>query len=47
MKLNNPALLRNQVYIDGQWVNADSGKTFDVRNPANGEVIAQIADGRR
>lgn len=44
MKLNNPALLRNQVYIDGQWVNADSGKTFDVRNPANGEVIAQIAD---
>lgn len=44
MKLKNPALLRKQIYVDGQWITADSGKTFGVRNPANGEVIAQIAD---
>ncbi len=44
MKLRNPELLKSQVYINGQWVNADSGKTFNVSNPANGEIIAAIAD---
>ena len=31
--------------IDGSWVEAASGKTFDVFNPATGEVIAQVAEG--
>lgn len=35
----------NKLYIDGQWVNADSGATFDVFNPANGEKIGEAADG--
>jgi len=43
LKLNNPDLLRKQSYINGQWVDADSGDTFDVTNPANGEVVATIA----
>ncbi|WP_130802211.1 betaine-aldehyde dehydrogenase [Acinetobacter ihumii] len=30
------------LYIDGQYVNASSGKTFDSINPATGEVIATI-----
>jgi acyl-CoA reductase-like NAD-dependent aldehyde dehydrogenase len=28
-----------QMLIDGQWVNAKSGKTFDRLNPANGELV--------
>ena len=35
----------NKLYIDGQWANADSGATFDVFNPANGEKIGEAADG--
>ena len=31
--------------IDGKWVPAVSGKTFDVFNPADGSVIASVADG--
>lgn len=30
--------------IDGQWRPAASGKTFDVENPATGEVLLSIAD---
>src|SRR5581483_8780840 len=30
--------------IDGKWQEARSGKTFEVLNPANGEVIARVAD---
>ena len=35
----------NKLYIDGQWVDADSKATFDVFNPANGEKIGEAADG--
>ncbi|MCC7371672.1 MAG: aldehyde dehydrogenase family protein [Chloroflexi bacterium] len=31
--------------IDGQWVQAASGKVFDVFDPATEEVIAQVAEG--
>jgi acyl-CoA reductase-like NAD-dependent aldehyde dehydrogenase len=31
--------------IDGQWVEAASGKTFPVYNPAIGEVLVQVAEG--
>ncbi|MEM0915202.1 MAG: aldehyde dehydrogenase family protein, partial [Planctomycetota bacterium] len=31
--------------INGKWVQAHSGKTFDVFNPATDEVIAQVAEG--
>lgn len=33
------------MYIDGQWIDATSGKTFAVTNPATGEVIGQVPDG--
>jgi len=33
--------------INGQWVEAKSGKTFDVFNPATDEVIAQVAEGEK
>lgn len=34
MKLNDPSLLVEQCYIDGEWLDADSGETFAVVNPA-------------
>ena len=37
-----PALLRRQAYVDGEWVDADSGQTFPVLNPATGETIANV-----
>ena len=43
MQLKDSQLLRTQAYINGQWVDADSGETLDVLNPANGEVVASIA----
>jgi gamma-glutamyl-gamma-aminobutyraldehyde dehydrogenase len=32
-----------QALIDGQWVSARSGKTFDSINPANNQLLAQVA----
>ena len=33
-----------QLLIDGQWVDAASGKTFESINPATGEVLAHVAE---
>ena len=35
-------LLRDQAYIDGAWVDADSGRPFPVVDPATGETIANV-----
>lgn len=35
----------HQMLIDGKWVDAASGKTFPVYNPATGEVLTQVAEG--
>ncbi len=43
LSLSDPGLLKNQAYIDGQWVDADNGATFDITNPANGELITAVA----
>ena len=40
-------LIKTQAYVNGQWVNSDSGKTFDVINPATGELIAKVPDMNR
>ncbi|MCM3695684.1 NAD-dependent succinate-semialdehyde dehydrogenase [Microbacterium oleivorans] len=34
----------NQLFIGGQWVDAEEGKTLDVFDPSTGEVIRRIAD---
>jgi gamma-glutamyl-gamma-aminobutyraldehyde dehydrogenase/4-guanidinobutyraldehyde dehydrogenase/NAD-dependent aldehyde dehydrogenase len=34
---------RNQAFIDGKYVDAASGKTFDCVNPATGQVLTQVA----
>ncbi|MGI9219838.1 MAG: NAD-dependent succinate-semialdehyde dehydrogenase [Woeseiaceae bacterium] len=43
MRISDKALLKTQAYVDGQWVDADSGETLAVLNPANGETVADIA----
>ncbi len=35
------------MFINNQWVESASGKTFPVYNPATGEVLAQVAEGDR
>lgn len=42
LNLSDTSLLRNQLYINGEWVNADSGATMPVLNPANKELIIEI-----
>jgi len=37
-------LLEGRSYVGGAWIDADSGATFPVTNPATGEEIAQVAD---
>ncbi|MGP7998779.1 MAG: aldehyde dehydrogenase family protein, partial [Streptosporangiaceae bacterium] len=34
-----------QLFIDGQWVDAASGRTFETPNPATGETLARVAEG--
>ena len=33
------------IHVNGTWRDATSGSTFEVINPANGQVVATIADG--
>ena len=35
LELKNPALLREQSYINGEWVSAENSATFAVTNPAS------------
>lgn len=43
--MSDPArLLRHQAYIDGRWIDADDGSTFEVTDPATGEVLATAPD---
>jgi succinate-semialdehyde dehydrogenase/glutarate-semialdehyde dehydrogenase len=42
LDLKDPSLLRQQCYIDGRWVDADSKATIQVVNPATGGVLGTI-----
>jgi succinate-semialdehyde dehydrogenase/glutarate-semialdehyde dehydrogenase len=42
VKLGRPDLFRQQCYIDGKWLDADSGETFTVTNPATGDVLGTV-----
>jgi len=43
LELTDQTLLRSQAYIDGAWVDADSGETVVVTNPATGKAVASVA----
>lgn len=42
MRLKDQGLFHTRCYIDGDWVDADSGETIDVVNPATGEVLGAV-----
>jgi succinate-semialdehyde dehydrogenase/glutarate-semialdehyde dehydrogenase len=44
LQLDHPGLLRAQSYIDGAWVDAPDGATFEVTNPADGAVVARVPE---
>ncbi len=47
-QLDANGLLRfGKMLIDGEWVDAASGRTFEVRYPGTGAVIARAAEGDR
>lgn len=43
LQLKDQSLLRSQAYIDGAWVDADSGETLPVTDPATCKTIAEVA----
>jgi hypothetical protein len=42
--LADKTLLKTGAYVDGRWIDADDGATYRVENPANGELIAEVAE---
>jgi succinate-semialdehyde dehydrogenase/glutarate-semialdehyde dehydrogenase len=42
LPLSDPTLFRQANCIDGKWVQADSGRTIVVKNPATGEAIGEV-----
>ena len=46
-RLNDPSLLATKGYLAGDWVDGEAGSTFEVLNPARGDVVANVADFSR
>ncbi|MGO1499978.1 MAG: aldehyde dehydrogenase family protein [Marinobacter sp.] len=44
ISLTNTKLLRESAYLNGEWVQAQSGTVFSVINPASGESLANVPD---
>ncbi len=42
MNLSRPDLFKQQCYINGQWVDADSGDTLTITNPATAEALGTV-----
>jgi succinate-semialdehyde dehydrogenase / glutarate-semialdehyde dehydrogenase len=42
--LKDPALFRDRCYVDGAWLEADSGRRFDVDNPGDGSIVGSVPD---
>jgi succinate-semialdehyde dehydrogenase/glutarate-semialdehyde dehydrogenase len=45
--LTDPTLLREQLLIDGEWVDGAGGEREPVTDPATGEIVAEVAVGTR
>ncbi len=42
LDLHDPDLFREKCYINGEWLDADTGQTLDVTNPATGNVLGTV-----
>src|SRR5256885_9601255 len=45
--MTTTALMRKQLFINGEWRDAAGGQTIEVVNPATEEVIAEVASAER
>lgn len=43
--LKPPRVADRKLFIDGKWVDAVSGKSFETTNPATGDTICRVAEG--
>ncbi|MCJ1440343.1 MAG: succinate semialdehyde dehydrogenase NADP+ linked [Stictis urceolatum] len=43
-KLKDSSLLKSQAFVNGEWINAKSGKTFEVKDPATGKIITTVPE---
>ena len=41
-ELKDARIFREACYVDGEWIQAGSGQTFSVDNPATGEIIGKV-----
>ncbi len=41
--LKDPSLLETRAYVGGKWIDGEDG-TFNVTNPARGDIVAEVAD---
>ena len=45
--MTTTAVMRKQLFINGEWRDASGGKTIEVVNPATEDVIAEVASADR
>uniref|UniRef100_T1JCH5 Aldehyde dehydrogenase domain-containing protein n=1 Tax=Strigamia maritima TaxID=126957 RepID=T1JCH5_STRMM len=45
MKIKNPEIKYTQIFINNEWHNSVSGKTFPTINPATGDKICDVQEG--
>jgi succinate-semialdehyde dehydrogenase/glutarate-semialdehyde dehydrogenase len=41
-RLSDSTLFRQQAYVNGLWINSDTGETFPVVNPADGSTLGTV-----
>ncbi|SAL05971.1 succinate-semialdehyde dehydrogenase [Caballeronia calidae] len=41
-RLKDPTLLRHAAFINGEWQDAESGATFEVHDPSNGDLLGRV-----
>jgi succinate-semialdehyde dehydrogenase / glutarate-semialdehyde dehydrogenase len=46
-RLGDAELLRDELFVGGDWVAASDGARFDVTDPATGELVASVASATR
>lgn len=42
LNLKDPSLLKTRCLIDGAWLDANTGRTLEVRNPSSGQLFATV-----
>ncbi|KAL4225793.1 hypothetical protein ACF0H5_013784 [Mactra antiquata] len=43
-KARMSSLIKDKAYVNGEWVAAKSGATYNVTNPANGSIVGTVPD---